>query len=153
MTNHVKAGAKKGGIKDVAKGGAAAVGAGGAAVLGGAALTAVGAAALVGMAAGFGAGAAKSVGMERLKDWNRDYTTMEGITNEAPKDIGNIADNIGDFVTPSGGDEDIEKATKDTSSEGGDSDGEFESEEVAFDDETETEENLNDVEKKTEYEN
>ncbi|WP_323677340.1 hypothetical protein [Halorubellus sp. PRR65] len=109
LIDHAKAGGKKGGIKAIAKGGAVF---GGAALAGGAAgLPAIGAAAAVGMAAGFGAGAAKSVGMERLKDWNRDYTTMEGITNEAPKDIGNLADNIGDFIGSAGGNADTAETT------------------------------------------
>ncbi|WP_323677352.1 hypothetical protein [Halorubellus sp. PRR65] len=113
--DHLKAGGKKGGIKAIAKGGAVF---GGAALAGGAAgLPAIGAAAAVGMAAGFGAGTVKSVGMERLKDWNRDYTTMEGITNEAPKDIGNLADNIGDFLGSSAGDKDIERTTSETGDE------------------------------------
>ncbi|WP_323677342.1 hypothetical protein [Halorubellus sp. PRR65] len=111
LIDHAKAGLKKGGIKAIAKGGATALTAGGTAVVGGAALPAVGAAALVGAAAGFGAGAAKSVGMERLKDYNRDYTTMEGITNEAPKDIGNLADNIGDFIGSAGGNADTAETT------------------------------------------
>lgn len=111
FSDHLKAGGKKGAIKSMGKVAAAvgtiAVG------LGTGGLPAIAAAAAIGGATGFGGGVAKSIGSEKI---DRDYQSWDGLKNEAPKRVGDIADNIGDVFDFSPGEKDTQKATRDAKS-------------------------------------
>ncbi|WP_146418384.1 hypothetical protein [Haloarcula hispanica] len=111
FSDHLKAGGKKGAIKSIGKG---AVAAGTIAVgLGTGGLPAIAAAAAIGGATGFGGGVAKSIGSEKI---DRDYQSWDGLKNEAPKRVGDIADNISDRIDFSFGGDDTQKATRDAKS-------------------------------------
>ncbi|AJF28015.1 hypothetical protein SG26_19865 (plasmid) [Haloarcula sp. CBA1115] len=108
FSDHLKAGGKKGAFKSIAKGGIAGAGLMLGTASGG--LPAIAAAAAIGGAGGFGSGVAKSIGLDKL---DRDYQSLDGITNEVPKDASNVADSVRDWVGFSYGGDDTQKATGD----------------------------------------
>ncbi|WP_323677346.1 hypothetical protein [Halorubellus sp. PRR65] len=119
MTNHAKAGAKKGGIKSIAKGAVA----GGAIALGAGAggLPAIAAAAAVGAGKGFAGGAAaRSLKSMAVDHFDKDIQSWEGIKDKgATGTAETVIDDLGDLVDHSLGDDDTEQATKETGGESG----------------------------------